>query len=230
MKRPSERLLRAMRSACVLLALGSAGHAVAADLPAQIHYEVFDGDKRVGQLDITLTPSAQGLVVHQRGEIVLHRMMLKATVHQTIDERWQGKRLMALDSETTAEATIGSSHKRLSVVRDDAGTLRATGDKKTQDLSADALPLTLWSARTLVAGPHFGLAEAEPVEVRAHAATDDGSTVRWQDETCVRRDLEAISGAKTSIVAAWIGGDGVVCKLRMSAGSDVFTYVRQPPP
>lgn len=218
-----------------LLALGWFA-AAAASLPARVHYDVLDGDKLVGHLDITLETSGEGaeqsLVAKQHGEITVRRMLIKATIRQTIEEHWQNGRLLSLTAETSSELPVGSTRKALSVTRDPSGTLRATSDGKTHDLPAGTLPLTLWSGRTLVAGPHFGLAEGEPIEIGKGApGADDEPPVRYQGEDCRRRDFEAVNDAKKkSIVAAWIGSDDIVCKLRMSAGSDVFTYVRQPPP
>ncbi|HET8882258.1 MAG TPA: DUF6134 family protein, partial [Solimonas sp.] len=223
MSRPS------IATAGALLALGWFAAAGAASLPARVHYEVLDGDKLVGHLDITLETSGEGaeqsLVAKQHGEITVRRMLIKATIRQMIEEHWQNGRLLSLTADTSSELPVGSTRKALSVSRDPSGALRATNDGKTHDLPADTLPLTLWSGRTLVAGPHFGLAEAELIEIEKGGTTaDDEPPVRYQGEECRRRDFEAVNDAKKkSAVAAWIGSDDIVCKLRMSAGSDVFT-------
>jgi hypothetical protein len=223
-------------TAGALLVLGWLGTAAAASLPPRVHYDVLDGDKLVGHLDIALETSGEGaeqsLVAKQHGEIAVRRMLITAKIRQTIEEHWQNGRLLSLTAETASELPVGSTRKALAVSRDPSGALRATVDGKTHDLPADTLPLTLWSGRTLVAGPHFGLAEAERIEIGTGApGADDEPPVRYQGEDCRRRNFEAVNDAKKkSIVAAWIGSDDIVCKLRMSAGSDVFTYLRQPPP
>ena len=214
-----------------LATLGAAGSAIAAELPTRVHYEVRDGDKPVGHIDITIEPSAQGFVAHQRGELTLRRMMITAKVTQSIDERWQDRRLLSLDSDTASEMTIGGARKTLAVARDASGTLRATADKKTRELPADALPLSIWYGPALVAGTHFDVTSGDLVDVQPAADARADAPLRYQGDECRPLRLATRNAdKKTSQVSAWVGSDGIVCEMRISSGSDVFTYTRQPPP
>lgn len=217
-------------TACALLALGALSVATAAPPPARLYYDVLDGKKLVGHLDITVEPSAQGFVLRQRGEIVLKRLLLTAKVKQTIEERWQDGRLLALKSATSSELPVGSSSKSLFVVRDSAGTLRVTTDETSRELPSDALPLSIWSGRTLTNGPHFDLTGGEPIELVAASSKDPERAVSYQGQACRYSRFEAVNGSKRSVVAAWVGPDDIVCQLIISSRSDVFTYLRQPPP
>ena len=198
----------------------------------RLYYEILDGDKLIGHIDISLESSAQGLVARQRGELSLKRMMLTANVKQTVEEHWQGRSLLALTAETSAEVAVGDSKKSLSVVRDASGILRATIDKKTRELPSNALPMSIWSGRALVEGPHFDITTGDTVEFKASSQpnAEPETVVRYQDKPCQPSRFEAINGKKRSLVAAWLGGDDIVCQLRISAGGDVITYVRRPAP
>ena len=212
------------------LALCCAVSGASATTPTQIAYDIFDGDKPVGHLDVTLTANGNDLVVAQRAEITLRRMMLTAKVHQSVDEHWQGERLLTLRADTTSELAVASARKTLSVVRDAAGTLRATAGKTTRDLPADALPLTTWSARTLVPGPHFELGDATMSAITVSSSTEPAESVRYLDDECRRSIFESDNGSKRSVITAWIGRDEIVCKLRIRSGDDVLTYTRRASP
>ena len=211
-----------------LCALGSAGIAAAAGLPSALHYEVFDGDKRVGDVRISLQASEHGLVVRQQAEIALHRMMMTATVRQSIEERWQGADLQSLHAETASASPIGDAHKTLAVERVPSGGLRATADGTAHELPGNALPLTIWSARTLVPGPHFELAGGALASLQAAPAADGDEAVRYQDQPCRPSSFASTRDGKKSVMTAWLGDDEIVCRLRIRSGRDVFTYVRRP--
>jgi len=219
---------------CALLALGHS-HAVAAEAsPTRLLYDILDGDKRVGQLEVSLQPSPQGLIARQHGQLELRRMMLTAKLEQTVEERWQGQSLLALSSETRSDVAVGESKKSLAVRRETSGELRATVDGKSHDLPPDALPLSIWSGRTLTEGPHFNLTTGELIELKtnasANAKSDPPQIVRYEGEECRHQRFESVNGSKRSTVAAWLGRDDIVCRLSIAFGRDLLTYVRRPAP
>lgn len=140
-------------------------------------------------------------------------MMMTAKLEQSVEERWQGQRPLA-------------------VTREPSGALRATVDGKSHELPPDALPLSIWSGRTLTEGPHFNLATGELIELKANASakSDPPQIVRYEGEECRHRRFESVDGSKRSTVAAWLGHDDIVCRLSITFGRDVLTYVRRPVP
>lgn len=218
-----------------LLALGHFQATAAEALPTRLLYDILDGDKRVGHLEVSLESSAQGLIARQTGEVELRRMMLTAKIKQTIEERWQDQSLLALSSETLSDVAVGESKKSLTVTRETPGALRATVDgKKSHELPTDALPLSIWSGRALAEGPHFSITNGELIELKANASSDAKSDtpqiVRYEGEECRHSRFEAVNGGKRSTVAAWLGRDDIVCRLSITSGRDVLTYVRRPAP
>jgi hypothetical protein len=220
--------------AIVALLVAVAPPAIGGTLPEALHYAVFDGNKRVGDIRISLQTSEQGseqrLTVRQQGEIVLHRLLLKATIRQSIEEHWEGGRLLALRSETSSESPIGDAHKTLAVERAPSGTLGATVDGSPLEWPADALPLSIWSARTLVPGPHFELAGGALSTLQTSSGGAPEEVVGYQDQPCRSSSFTTANDDKKSVLTAWLGNDEIVCQIRIRSGRDVFTYVRQPLP
>jgi len=167
---------RRLLAAAAWVAAGPAAFAA----PAELHFEVFRNDKRIGQHVVTFQRDGAGLVAIVAVEIAVKigPIALFRYTH-SVREIWRDGQFVQLDSETNDDGKPFKVH----AIRTGDHVVVETPHGPRQVLGSDAIPLTHWNVlcmRRPLFNPQDGAIVASAVIPRGAemVALADGRQVR----------------------------------------------------
>ncbi len=193
----------------------------------QLTFDVYDGDKPVGQLMIRFSrPDAETLVVQRRGEITVSRLLMKAKLVQNSEERRVHNRLTSFSSTTQFKSPVKDADDALTLTRDVKGGLSGRSKGAAVQLPAEAMPSSFWRGDELRDGTYFDTSSGRPLsfKVAALAAGEKASTYA-SIAGCQGREVGISDGEKKSRALLWIDGSGHICTMRLYTDLGPLDYV-----
>jgi hypothetical protein len=204
------------------------GAQASADAPpgvSDLRFTVLDGDKPVGHLLIQLAANGDELTMNSSLEATVHRLLIKATLTQHVEEHWAAGKFQSLSSSVKAVSTLGDQAHTLKVQRNPDGTLTAQSDKGTQHLPADAVPLTFWGKPVNRSGPAFDAGTGDLYDVSLSPAKDQ-QPLNYAGQSCQPWLVQATGKSKAKVIM-WLDADSTPCGMRVPAVGGDLNYRRE---
>ncbi|PWC39684.1 DUF6134 family protein [Azospirillum sp. TSO35-2] len=211
--RAKSATLTAALTAAVLL--GLSGAAAAQGGARTLTYQILMGDDPIGTEQVRLEPQGDRTKVTVTATTRVKVLFINFRYDHKREELWKGG---VLDRMTATTDDDGTPHS-LDMARD-AGGYRLTVDGKTQEVAANALPLTLWTPDVLKHSQLLSVIDGAPYKVAVRkVGTETVETggkpveaTHHRIDGDVERDL-------------WFAADGTLLKTRFKRSGYDITYV-----
>lgn len=193
----------------------------------QLAFDVYDGDKPAGQLVIHFSrPNPETLVVQRRGEITVSRLLMKAKLVQSSEERRVHNRLTAFSSTTQFKSPVKDADATLTLTRDAKGTLSGRSKEAAVLLPAEAMPSSFWRGDELRDGTYFDTSSGKPLSFKVAAlASSEKASQKASIAGCQGREVGISDGEKKSRALLWVEPSGHICTMRLYTDLGPLDYV-----
>jgi hypothetical protein len=130
-------------------------------------------------------------------------------------------------SGTMLKSSLKDSTASLKVSRQANGKLLATDqDSGTQELPAEAWPLTLWS-RDFISHPQlFDLTRGHDITLSGVSKGPEAMTVDGVTQSCERIETKVVQDGKTANAVIWFDAVGKLCAMQLPTAMGIVDYVR----
>lgn len=220
--------LRMLTFACVV-GWANAGAAEAWKPAAneRISFDILDAGNTVGRLVLSFSrPDVDTLIVDRREDMTVSRMMIKARLEASSQERRSKDRLVRFTSRTRLDSVLKSGEASVEIARAPDETLVGRSSEGPLLLAADMLPASLWRGDELRSGAYFDAANGQPVVFTvAHAGPDEETPPGYRGPACVGRDVRMTTKGQQTRALIWVDPAGRICTMRLFLDIGPLDYV-----
>ena len=192
---------------------------------AALHFSILEGSNPVGELRLEFARDGDAVILRRHQNFAIKRMLLKASMEQTITERWTGDELERLNSTAALRSSLKDEDQTLSVSRSVDGQLHGHANKNPLSIADGTRPLSFWRASQVRDGRYFDLTSGKLLQVAVVPEAVHEAPPAGTDGGCIATRIAVVDADKNkSQLILWFDPAGALCAMRVLTGIGDFDY------